>query len=74
MRKFDMSHVPKIIIGKMRIISRENIKLTKATYLYSTLSLIAEIGGFVGLFLGVSIIQVNAVIDKIFDVICSKLG
>ena len=59
-------------IGFMKIISRENIKLTRATYMYTTLELIAEIGGYVGLFLGVSIIQVNALFDKIFDFICKK--
>ena len=41
----------------------ERIKITKAYYLYSGLSLIAEIGGYVGLFLGVSVIQITNLIN-----------
>jgi hypothetical protein len=41
----------------------ENVKVMVATELYSILSLIAEIGGYVGLFLGVSINQITQVID-----------
>ena len=48
----------------MKIATRENIKITEAHWLYSVLSMIAEIGGYVGLFLGVSIIQINHVFDK----------
>ena len=38
------------------------IRVTEAYYLYSGLSLIAEIGGYVGLFLGVSVLQVKDLI------------
>ena len=48
----------------MEISTRENIKVTEAHLLYSVLSMIAEIGGYVGLFLGVSIIQINHIFDK----------
>lgn len=50
--------------AKMEISTRENIKVTEAHLLYSVLSMIAEIGGYVGLFLGVSIIQINHIFDK----------
>ena len=53
-------------ISAMEVVYRENIKVTRAIYLYSGLSLIAEIGGYVGLFLGVSIIQINNIISKLF--------
>ena len=46
-------------IVKMLIYFNENIKVTKAYHIYSGLSLIAEIGGYVGLFLGVSINQIT---------------
>ena len=51
--------------GKGQVIIRfkENIKVIEAYYLYSTLSLIAEVGGYVGLFLGVSVNQVSALIN-----------
>ena len=46
----------------------ENVKKTTAVYLYNSLSLIAEIGGHVGLFLGFSVYQVT----NIFDYLISK--
>ena len=46
---------------------KENIKVTKAYHVYSGLSLIAEIGGYVGLFLGVSINQVTNLFDVLFN-------
>ena len=45
---------------------KRNIKVTEAQYLYSGLSLIAEVGGYVGLFLGVSVNQVTILVDKLF--------
>ena len=45
----------------------EYIKITDAHYLYSGLSLIAEIGGYVGLFLGVSINQVSILMHTLLD-------
>ena len=38
----------------MEINFKSNIKVTQSHYLYSGLSMVAEIGGYVGLFLGVS--------------------
>ena len=37
----------------------DSIKETKSYYTYTLLSLIAEIGGYVGLFLGVSVNMIN---------------
>ena len=45
----------------------ENIKVTNTHYLYSGLSLIAEIGGYVGLFLGVSVNQVSVLMNILLD-------
>ena len=50
------------------------IKETKSYYTYSGLSLIAEIGGYVGLFLGISINQLTNlldILDLLFTRICS---
>ena len=41
------------------------IKVTRDYYIYTEISLIAEIGGYVGLFLGVSINQVTNLMDFI---------
>ena len=48
---------------------KRNIKVTEAQYLYSGLSLIAEVGGYVGLFLGVSVNQITILVDKLFGYI-----
>ena len=43
------------------------IKVTKAVYSYTELELLAEFGGYVGLFLGFSVFQVSQVVNKILD-------
>ena len=54
----------KLIDNSYVIISfNQNIKVWNAYYLYSGLSLIAEIGGYVGLFLGVSVNQVSVLMN-----------
>ena len=54
-------------ISKLLIYFKENVKITKAYHVYSGLSLIAEIGGYIGLFLGVSINQITNLFDIIFQ-------
>ena len=54
-------------IVKVLIYFKENIKVTKAYHVYSGLSLIAEIGGYVGLFLGVSFNQITNLFDVLFN-------
>ena len=49
----------------LKIKMNEHIKVTEEQYLYSGLSLIAEIGGYVGLFLGVSVNQIIDLVDFI---------
>ena len=49
----------------LKIKMNEHIKVTDEQYLYSGLSLIAEIGGYVGLFLGVSVNQIIDLVDFI---------
>ena len=61
---------------KTLIISfKENIQVIEAYYLYSSLSMIAEVGGYVGLFLGISVNQVSglviAILDR-FDWVCNR--
>ena len=48
----------------------KNIKVFERSYTYSRLSLLAEIGGYVGLFLGISINQVI----NLLDYLVAKLG
>ena len=43
------------------------IKVTKTAYSYTELEFLAEFGGYVGLFLGISVFHVSQVVDKILD-------
>ena len=54
--------------SQLKIHFEEIIKVTNGYYLYSGLSLIAEIGGYVGLFLGVSVNQIT----ELMEVLISK--
>ena len=51
----------------------ESIKIHKAYYVYDELSLIAEIGGYVGLFLGWTIYQITNLFDLSLDTLKTKL-
>ena len=53
---------------------KEHIKVIEAHYLYSGLSLIAEIGGYVGLFLGISVNQVSVLFNAFLDRIDGSLN
>ena len=43
------------------------IKVTEAYYSYTELELIAEFGGYVGLFLGISVFDINQIFSKTFN-------
>ena len=43
------------------------IKVAEASYSYTELELVAEIGGYVGLFLGVSVIDINQIFSKLLN-------
>ena len=74
----DLSNQPNINgqkVAYFKIYFKRNIKFTRAHYLYSELSLIAEIGGYVGLFLGVSVNQITMLMDIAFgwfDTFCNS--
>ena len=52
-------------LGKLRFYFPVGIKINQAYYTYKELSLIAEIGGYVGLFLGWSVYQLKDVMDTL---------
>ena len=52
---------------KITLNLKEDVKITDEYFLYSGLSLIAEIGGYVGLFLGVSVKQISLLMEMIYD-------
>ena len=46
----------------------EYIKVTSSTHGYTELELLAELGGYVGLFLGLSVFDLRLVFNKIFNI------
>ena len=46
----------------------EYIKVTSSIYSYTELELLAELGGYVGLFLGLSVFDLRLVFNKIFNI------
>ena len=48
------------------------IKVTTSTYGYTELELLAELGGYVGLFLGLSVFDLRLVFNKIFNIFMPK--
>ena len=45
------------------------IKVTEAKYSYTELELFGEFGGYVGLFLGVSVFHISQVIDTLLNIV-----
>ena len=43
------------------------VKVTEAYFSYTELELIAELGGYVGLFLGISVFDVNLIVSKVLS-------
>ena len=52
--------------GRLELNFQKFIKVTDSFWSYSTLSLLAEVGGYVGLFLGISLNQITKFIEKFF--------
>ena len=52
--------------GTSRINLPDQVQVFEAYYTYDGLSMVAEIGGYVGLFLGISINQVGLLFEKLF--------
>ena len=50
--------------GYLRLWFQENVKVMKSSYLKSGYSLISDIGGCIGIFLGWSILQINEYITE----------
>ena len=51
--------------GNLFVLFKPFIRVSESYWSYTGLSLIAEVGGYVGLFLGVSINQITYLIDKV---------
>ena len=62
----------KIYDGLLWLVFDKYIKITKSTYSYNRLELLAELGGYFGLFLGLSVFDLRLVFNKIFNIFMSK--
>ena len=51
----------------LRIYFKSNVKLQETVYDYTLLSLLAEIGGYTGLFLGISVANITTVLERMFQ-------
>ena len=51
----------------LQIYLKTNIKFQQTIYDYTLLSLLAEIGGYTGLLLGISVANITTVIEKMFQ-------
>ena len=54
--------------NKITLTFDKYIKVTTSTYGYTELELLAELGGYVGLFLGLSVFDLRLVFNKIFNI------
>ena len=59
---------------QIRFLFPESIEVQSAFYVYKELSLIAEVGGYVGLFLGYSVYQITDMFDMFFSSLKRKLS
>ena len=55
-------------VDKIMLTFDKYIKVTTSTYGYTELELLAELGGYVGLFLGLSVFDLRLVFDKISNI------
>ena len=53
----------------MKFYIKDQIQVKKSHLSYSEVSLLAEVGGYVGLLLGVSLMDIASVFDKVFKII-----
>ena len=51
--------------GALKLLFPQFIKVSETEWSYSSLSLLAEVGGYVGLFLGISVNQISSVIETL---------
>ena len=53
---------------------RDEIQVKKSRLSYTEVSLLAEVGGYVGLLLGVSLMDISALFNKVFKIIYRKFS
>ena len=56
-------------VGQVIFYFNKFIRTTKSRYSYGALELLAEFGGYMGLFLGISVFQLKDGFNKLFEII-----
>ena len=69
--KIDASNIETATRSFLKLKFQRFIKLSKSRYSYTILELIAEFGGYVGLFLCLSINQLPKLFERIIEIKCS---
>ena len=55
----------------VQIRMKNAIKVTQSKFWYDGLTFMAEIGGYVGLFLGISVVHINEMLYKVWKSLCN---
>ena len=63
----------KVYSAKISVSFKELITISKDQFSYTWLNFLAEVGGYVGLFLGYSVFQATSLIDTLLRDICKIL-
>ena len=58
----------------VRFYIKDEIQVKKSRLSYTEVSLLAEVGGYVGLLLGVSLMDISSLFDKVFKIIYRKFS
>ena len=53
---------------------KDEIEIKKSRISYTEVSLLAEVGGYVGLFLGASLMDIASLLNKLFVIIKQKIS
>ena len=60
--------------GYVKFYIKDEIEIKKSRFSYTEVSLLAEVGGYVGLLLGVSLMDIASLLDKFFVIIKQKFS
>ena len=72
--KYDLLRETKLKPYQIRFFIPDSIEVQSAFYVYEVITLIAEVGGYVGLFLGYSVYQITDMFEMCFSSVKRKLS